>query len=49
MKRIRERGQCGMIRSDRLLEANISANFDVEREIQHDICRNKEKPQIVQK
>lgn len=49
IKRMRECGSYDKRRYDRLLDLNIPANFDVEREIQQDICANKEKLQKIQK
>ena len=49
IKRMRERGPYENKRYGRLLELNIPVNFDVEREIQQDICTNKEKLQEIQK
>ena len=49
MKRMRERGPYDTKRYGRLLELNIPANFDIEREIQQNICTNKEKLKKVQK
>ncbi|MBI4763756.1 MAG: hypothetical protein HY787_04035 [Deltaproteobacteria bacterium] len=49
IKRMRERGPYESKRYGRLLELNIPVNFDVELEIQKDICKNKEKLRKIQK
>jgi len=49
IKRMRERGPYESNRYGRLLELSIPSNFDVEREIQRDICTNKEKLQKIQR
>ncbi|NQT56095.1 MAG: hypothetical protein HQ551_07690 [Desulfobacteraceae bacterium] len=49
IKRMKERGPYESKRYGRLLELNIPTNFDVEREIQQDICKNKEKLKTIQK
>jgi len=49
IKRMRKRGPYESKRYGRLLELSMPSNFDVEREVQQDICTNKEKLQKIQK